>query len=132
MAFKLYCLLLLVRFLWVFQPQPGYIHPDEFFQNPEPLAGDIFGYDVHRTWEFNKTQLTRSVFFPSLTSGISFLVLKTLSEADLLTITPALLLIFPRRRWFCVPYPPTFAFTISASCSSSTQRNALTSLPVLI
>ncbi|PIK52427.1 hypothetical protein BSL78_10677 [Apostichopus japonicus] len=96
MAFKLYCLLLLVRFLWVFQPQPGYIHPDEFFQNPEPLAGDIFGYDVHRTWEFNKTQLTRSVFFPSLTSGISFLVLKTLSEADLLTITPALLLIFPR------------------------------------
>lgn len=36
------------------------------------------------------------MFFPSLTSGIPFLILKTLSETDLLTITPALLLIFPR------------------------------------
>lgn len=96
MAYKLWLFLVFVRFLWVFQPQAGYIHPDEFFQNPEPLAGDMFGYDVHRTWEFNKTQLSRSLFFPTLTSGIPFLILKSLSEVDLVQITPATLLIFPR------------------------------------
>uniref|UniRef100_A0A338P6U3 Phosphatidylinositol glycan anchor biosynthesis, class Z n=1 Tax=Mus musculus TaxID=10090 RepID=A0A338P6U3_MOUSE len=29
----------LLRVLWCLLPQTGYIHPDEFFQSPEVMAG---------------------------------------------------------------------------------------------
>jgi len=36
---KVYILFLSFRFYLVFQPLLGYIHPDEFFQGPEKIAG---------------------------------------------------------------------------------------------
>lgn len=30
----------LLRVLWCLLPQTGYIHPDEFFQSPEVMAGN--------------------------------------------------------------------------------------------
>ncbi|KAK7489368.1 hypothetical protein BaRGS_00019476 [Batillaria attramentaria] len=35
-------------------PQPGYIHPDEFFQSVEIVAGDVFNISHTRAWEFNQ------------------------------------------------------------------------------
>ncbi|CAH8513390.1 unnamed protein product [Schistosoma haematobium] len=48
----IYILLLFLRFLFVFDLQSGYLHPDEYFQGIEVAAGDIYNLDVLRTWEF--------------------------------------------------------------------------------
>ncbi|KKA29480.1 hypothetical protein TD95_005395 [Thielaviopsis punctulata] len=53
-------LLLLVR-LW-FALSPSYLHPDENFQGPEVIAGEIFHYPVRKTWEFIGEYPIRSVF----------------------------------------------------------------------
>ncbi|KAL5612826.1 hypothetical protein BROUX41_004093 [Berkeleyomyces rouxiae] len=52
--------LLLVR-LW-FALSPSYLHPDENFQGPEVIAGEIFHYPVRKTWEFVGDHPIRSVF----------------------------------------------------------------------
>lgn len=67
-----------LRFLWVLYPQSGYIHPDEYFQSPEITAGDVFGFQTLRTWEFNETFPIRSILFPHLTTGIPFKILQKL------------------------------------------------------
>lgn len=41
---KIYALLVAVRILLVFLPQTGYIHPDEFFQTVEVMAGKRFNF----------------------------------------------------------------------------------------
>ncbi|CAF4875259.1 unnamed protein product [Pieris macdunnoughi] len=48
-----YWVLVTLRFALTLLPQTGYIHPDEYFQNVEVIAGDIFDVDVARTWEFD-------------------------------------------------------------------------------
>ena len=35
-----------LRIAWTLYGQNGYIHPDEFFQGPEVVAGDVFGLKV--------------------------------------------------------------------------------------
>ncbi|KAJ4391315.1 alpha 1,2 mannosyltransferase [Gnomoniopsis smithogilvyi] len=57
---RTYLLLLLVR-LW-FALSPSYLHPDENFQGPEVIAGEIFKYPVRLTWEFTTDHPIRSVF----------------------------------------------------------------------
>ncbi|KAF7255262.1 hypothetical protein EG68_09168 [Paragonimus skrjabini miyazakii] len=47
-----YFVLLFLRLGLVIRVQPGYIHPDEFFQSLEVAAGDVYGLDVYRPWEF--------------------------------------------------------------------------------
>ncbi|PSR94604.1 GPI mannosyltransferase 4 [Coniella lustricola] len=54
-------LLLLVARLW-FALSPSYLHPDENFQGPEVIAGEIFKYPVRLTWEFTSDNPIRSVF----------------------------------------------------------------------
>lgn len=39
--YKWYCVLVIVRLLLVMVPQSGYIHPDEFFQTTEIIAGKL-------------------------------------------------------------------------------------------
>ncbi|XP_066141468.1 GPI mannosyltransferase 4 isoform X2 [Euwallacea fornicatus] len=53
-----YCLGAL-RVLLVLTPQNGYIHPDEYFQSVEVLAGKIFDVEYSPPWEFNATQPIR-------------------------------------------------------------------------
>lgn len=31
----------LLRLVWCLLPQTGYVHPDEFFQSPEVMAGKV-------------------------------------------------------------------------------------------
>ncbi|KAI9786830.1 MAG: alpha 1,2 mannosyltransferase [Geoglossum umbratile] len=57
---RTYLLLILVRLY--FALSPSYLHPDENFQGPEVVAGQIFTYPVHPTWEFTSAEPIRSVF----------------------------------------------------------------------
>lgn len=41
-----YLFFLALRFVLVFLPQIGYIHPDEFFQIPEIIIGKLFGFII--------------------------------------------------------------------------------------
>nr|XP_042115096.1 nuclear cap-binding protein subunit 2 isoform X1 [Peromyscus maniculatus bairdii]XP_042115098.1 nuclear cap-binding protein subunit 2 isoform X1 [Peromyscus maniculatus bairdii] len=95
----------LLRVLWCLLPQTGYIHPDEFFQSPEVMAGahqhtqlenknhgmggltppqgsteDILGVQASRPWEFYPSSSCRTVVFPLLTSGSTFWLLRLWEE----------------------------------------------------
>ncbi|XP_068137225.1 GPI mannosyltransferase 4 isoform X2 [Hyperolius riggenbachi] len=62
----------LLRLIWCLTPQKGYLHPDEFFQSPEVMAGDILDLDINRPWEFLSASPCRTVLIPLLTSGALF------------------------------------------------------------
>lgn len=57
---RVYLFLALVRLY--FALSPSYIHPDEHFQGPEVIAGDIFDWRITKTWEFTSAAPIRSVF----------------------------------------------------------------------
>ncbi|KAH7122813.1 Alg9-like mannosyltransferase family-domain-containing protein [Dendryphion nanum] len=57
---RIYFLLILVRIY--FALSPSYLHPDENFQGPEVIAGRVFSYPVHETWEFTSANPIRSTF----------------------------------------------------------------------
>src|SRR3989338_7325407 len=70
----------------------GYIHPDEYFQSCEVVAGDVFSFqNLTIPWEFSPADPNRSIVPPMLTCGIPFLLLRLLGAA-----TPRLLLLAPR------------------------------------
>jgi phosphatidylinositol glycan class Z len=73
---RTYLLLVLVR-LW-FALSPSYLHPDENFQGPEVIAGEIFSYPVRRTWEFTSEHPVRSVFPLWPVYGLPMLLLRWL------------------------------------------------------
>jgi phosphatidylinositol glycan class Z len=73
---RTYLFLVLVR-LW-FALSPSYLHPDENFQGPEVIAGQIFSYPVRRTWEFTSDNPIRSVFPLWPAYGLPMLLLRWL------------------------------------------------------
>ncbi|KAJ4304285.1 alpha 1,2 mannosyltransferase [Collariella sp. IMI 366227] len=73
---RTYLFLVLVR-LW-FALSPSYLHPDENFQGPEVIAGEIFSYPVRRTWEFTNDNPIRSVFPLWPVYGLPMLLLRWL------------------------------------------------------
>ncbi|KAB2568743.1 GPI mannosyltransferase 4 [Lasiodiplodia theobromae] len=75
---RVYLILLLVR-LW-FALSPSYLHPDENFQGPEVIAGRVFGYPVHLTWEFTSKHPIRSSFPLWICYGIPMAVLRGIGE----------------------------------------------------
>ncbi|XP_070538291.1 GPI mannosyltransferase 4-like [Ptychodera flava] len=94
---QMWYVLVAFRFLLTLYPQSGYIHPDEFFQNPEVTAASVFGFETHKTWEWQNKELPiRTVVFPYATSGFAFLVLKKLQEYFPGIVTAYSLLVFPR------------------------------------
>ncbi|KFY27083.1 hypothetical protein V491_01050, partial [Pseudogymnoascus sp. VKM F-3775] len=71
---RVYLLLALVRLY--FALSPSYLHPDENFQGPEVIAGQIFSYPVKLTWEFTSENPIRSVFPLWPVYGLPMLLLK--------------------------------------------------------
>lgn len=106
MAVKLEGLLwissLVFRFLWVLYPQTGYIHPDEFFQSPEIVAGDVFGFQTLRTWEFNATLPIRSILLPYIVTGLPFAILHKLHTVTMLPLNTWVLAVAPRLVLCCL------------------------------
>ncbi|TFK51027.1 hypothetical protein OE88DRAFT_1630583 [Heliocybe sulcata] len=54
----------------------GYIHPDEYFQNGEVTAGDVLGFHVIKSWEWDPTAPCRAVLPPFITTGVAFATAK--------------------------------------------------------
>ncbi|KAL6356367.1 hypothetical protein LRP88_09963 [Fusarium phalaenopsidis] len=73
---RTYLILVLIR-LW-FALSPSYLHPDENFQGPEVIAGQIFSYPVRHTWEFTSENPIRSVFPLWPVYGLPMLLLRWL------------------------------------------------------
>ena len=63
----------LVALRWLAVLAPGYIHPDEFFQGPEPMSRDMLELQATIPWEFAEKPPCRSVVSAALTSGIPLL-----------------------------------------------------------
>ncbi|KAJ4302938.1 alpha 1,2 mannosyltransferase [Kalmusia sp. IMI 367209] len=75
---RTYFLLILVRIY--FALSPSYLHPDENFQGPEVVAGRVFSYPVHETWEFTSAHPIRSTFPLWLAYGWPMYILRWLWE----------------------------------------------------
>ncbi|KAL3425702.1 GPI mannosyltransferase 4 [Phlyctema vagabunda] len=73
---RVYLFLVLVRLY--FALTPSYLHPDENFQGPEVIAGQIFSYPVKLTWEFTTENPVRSVFPLWPVYGLPMLLLRWL------------------------------------------------------
>ncbi|XP_053316737.1 GPI mannosyltransferase 4 [Spea bombifrons] len=97
-AKKLWAALSILRIVWCLVPQSGYLHPDEFFQSPEVMAGDILDLDIDRPWEFLPTNPCRTVVFPLLTSGTAFGIVGLLHQMVFKTTLKSgyILLVAPR------------------------------------
>ena len=86
------CVLSLIQILIIVLPYPGYIHPDEYFQSTEIMAGDVLQLKSLRTWEWNRKEPSRNIVFPFLAAGLPFMVLRKLQQ----TYTVNILIILPR------------------------------------
>ncbi|XP_074860043.1 GPI alpha-1,2-mannosyltransferase 4 [Carettochelys insculpta] len=91
-------ILALLRIFWCLLPQTGYLHPDEFFQSPEVMAGDILDLQVYYPWEFLSSYPCRTVVFPLITSGITYWMIKSLKQLGIWSngINSYTLLVSPR------------------------------------
>ncbi|KAH0549377.1 GPI mannosyltransferase 4 [Cotesia glomerata] len=67
------------RILLTLLPQTGYIHPDEYFQSIEVIAGDRFDIDVYKPWEYNTTFPIRSAFVSQVIIGVPYSIINVLS-----------------------------------------------------
>ncbi|KAL3846935.1 hypothetical protein ACJMK2_017876 [Sinanodonta woodiana] len=99
MELLIWGLLVAIRIGWSYLPQNGYIHPDEFFQTVEIVAGDILDVSAYRTWEFNVTDPIRSPIMPYALYGPVFHALKylnSLSASPPPSLTASQVLRYPR------------------------------------
>uniref|UniRef100_H2YHV1 Mannosyltransferase n=1 Tax=Ciona savignyi TaxID=51511 RepID=H2YHV1_CIOSA len=87
-----------LRYMLCILPQTGYIFPDEFFQSPEIMAGDLLDIASYRTWEWDSSKPARNIVFPLVSSGIPYMVMRYLSGifGSQNIITPYTLLLGPR------------------------------------
>ncbi|KAK2774962.1 alpha 1,2 mannosyltransferase [Onygenales sp. PD_12] len=96
-------LLLLVRVY--FALAPSYLHPDEHFQGPEIVAGQIFSFPSNPTWEFTSEHPIRSVFPLWLIYGLPMTLLKWLwAEAGSGSIPPSLVYYVLRLAMFVLSF----------------------------
>ncbi|KAK5109460.1 hypothetical protein LTR62_007020 [Meristemomyces frigidus] len=86
MSRRIYLLLVLVRLY--FALSPSYIHPDEHFQGPEIIAGEIFGWPTYKTWEFVSAQPIRSIFPLKLIYAPALIIFKWLCTGIDFDVTP--------------------------------------------
>jgi phosphatidylinositol glycan class Z len=62
--FKVLLISALLWTRWLISTLPGYIHPDEFFQNPEITSSKIFGIETFTPWEYTPEHASRSIIAP--------------------------------------------------------------------
>ncbi|XP_060574172.1 GPI mannosyltransferase 4-like isoform X2 [Ruditapes philippinarum] len=79
--------LLVFRLGWAVLPQSGYIHPDEFFQTVEVVAGDALNISVVQTWEFTSAYPLRSAVLPQILFHPMFKLLKYADERSSFSMT---------------------------------------------
>ncbi|KAK7051131.1 hypothetical protein SK128_024531 [Halocaridina rubra] len=86
--------------LYLATVQTGYIHPDEFHQSVQVMAGDILNIDAPKPWEFSSSSPIRSVTFSAFVSLPYFILqyIAPFASSYLGTelLTPQVLLVAPR------------------------------------
>nr|XP_006823840.1 PREDICTED: GPI mannosyltransferase 4-like [Saccoglossus kowalevskii] len=107
-----------LRIILVILPQNGFVYPDEFFQNPEVIAGDVFGYEVYTPWEYNNNSPCRNILFPLISSAVPFILLKILNIFFKDIVTTYTLLIFPRMFMLLVSFILDYCICILLMCLS--------------
>ncbi|XP_071492757.1 GPI mannosyltransferase 4-like [Diadema antillarum] len=95
-SYKLWGALVLLRFVWCLWPQMGYVDPAEFFEGTNTLAARIFGFDGPPASGYEESKPQTTIFFPYITAGLGFHLLKGLSGLGLVQITAHSLVIAPR------------------------------------
>ncbi|XP_037286665.2 phosphatidylinositol glycan anchor biosynthesis class Z [Rhipicephalus microplus] len=101
--------LAILRVSLVFYAQTGYIHPDEFFQSTEVVAGDLFGLKALRTWEFTSPYPIRSIAIIWMTTLAPLSMLKWMWSY----VAPAGTLPSP---FLLLTVPRIFACAVSFAC----------------
>ncbi|GFQ89189.1 mannosyltransferase [Trichonephila clavata] len=98
MKLSCYYILCAVRIIFTLLPQTGYIHPDEHFQGPEIVYGDIFNFKIHQAWEFTDEKPIRNIVFPYFITGFPSLVANFLGIKYLhgTFLFPYFMLVLPR------------------------------------
>ncbi|XP_037950228.1 GPI mannosyltransferase 4-like [Teleopsis dalmanni] len=104
-----YLFFAVLRFVLVFIPQLGYVHPDEFFQSVEVIAGDHFQLEHTRTWEFNNTLPVRSITLPFLLlrvpwSFYEFIATVLQNATHIKLLHSYIYLVFPRLIMCCLSF----------------------------
>ncbi|KAK9472527.1 Alg9-like mannosyltransferase family-domain-containing protein [Dipodascopsis tothii] len=96
-----YLVLVLVRFY--FTLVPSYIHPDEHFQGPEVMAGEVFGWQTTRTWEFTAERPIRSIVPLWLAYGLPLTFLRWIYDLSS-DVNPMLAYYFLRLFFFAASF----------------------------
>ncbi|CAG8494406.1 1527_t:CDS:10 [Paraglomus occultum] len=110
---------------------PGYIHPDEFFQGPEVLAGDVFNLEVFIPWEFDPQLPARSIVPPAFTAGLPFLILKGFTTVLGIEITSTMLFLTIRITFLFLSFILDFVLYKSMLLLKYSQRNVAITLVIL-
>ncbi|XP_068210236.1 GPI mannosyltransferase 4 [Palaemon carinicauda] len=97
---SLFWWLLAIARLYLASVQTGYIHPDEFHQSVQVMAGDILDIEAPKPWEFLTSAPIRSITFSAVVS-LPYIILRYLapfvsSYFGVELLTPQVLLIAPR------------------------------------
>lgn len=120
MSRRLYFALCCCRFL-VALLSTGFLHPDEFFQSSEVVAGDVLEFKgTVRAWEFDPQSPNRSILPPFILTGIPFLFLRFLS----LHHHPYFVLIAPRVFITALSFLMDFAVFSMLSSTKSTSSSS--------
>ncbi|KAK0304557.1 alpha 1,2 mannosyltransferase [Friedmanniomyces endolithicus] len=86
MSRRVYLFLVCLRLY--FALSPSYIHPDEHFQGPEIIAGEIFSWPSYKTWEFTSSHPIRSIFPLWLIYGPPLTLLKWVCDGAGYHVSP--------------------------------------------
>ncbi|XP_064077296.1 GPI mannosyltransferase 4-like [Macrobrachium nipponense] len=97
---SLFWWLLAIARLYLASVQTGYIHPDEFHQSVQVMAGDILDIEAPKPWEFHTSAPIRSITFSAVVS-LPYVILRYLAPLvsyyfDVELLTPQVLLVAPR------------------------------------
>ncbi|KAI8982624.1 hypothetical protein BDB01DRAFT_156221 [Pilobolus umbonatus] len=98
---RLLVLAMLVWLRWLLAIFPGYIHPDEFFQNPEITASYLFPIETMTPWEYQPQHAARSIVMPYLTTGIPFYILRLFTDQCIEHHSLCVCLVFISLVFFC-------------------------------
>lgn len=64
-----------VRIALCLWPQTGYLHPDEFKQSSDLVAGNYFSSNIHKAWEFDTNAPIRCMLIPNLLNNLAFKII---------------------------------------------------------
>ncbi|XP_030838081.1 GPI mannosyltransferase 4 [Strongylocentrotus purpuratus] len=95
-VYKLWFGLVVLRFIWCIWPQTSYVDPAEFFEGTDKLASRIFGFPSTAAAGYDTPKPQTTIFFPYITAGAGFHLLRKLAELGLVAVNERTLLIAPR------------------------------------